>query len=264
MKTIGIIGNGYVGSAMFNFFRDHYGVMIYDKIDHRSLHSFEEINKTADCAVICLPTEMLPDGSCDTSLVEEAVSRLNAELIIIKSTVAVGTCKRLQEKYDKRIVFSPEFAGESKYWSPFKFDNDVKEMPYYIFGGKDKDCQLAVELYLKIGGPTKKYFTTDFNTAEMVKYVANTFYASKITFCNEMYDICEAMDTNWHKVRELWLNDPRVSSMHTAVFGDDRGYGGKCFPKDVNALIKVAEKADMQATVLKAVNKANKRFRRKI
>ena len=97
----------------------------------------------------------------------------------------------------------------------------------------------------------------------MVKYVANTFYATKVTFCNEMYDICKALDTDWNRVRELWLNDPRVNRMHTAVFANSRGYGGKCFPKDVNAMIKIAEKADVKSMVLEAVNAANDTLRKK-
>jgi nucleotide sugar dehydrogenase len=263
MKTIAIIGRGYVGNAMFGFFENHYNMMTYDLNPEVCTHSIEEINEKADCAVVCLPTEMLPDGSCDISLVENAVSKLETDLIIIKSTVAVGTTKALAMKYNKKIVFSPEFAGESKYWSPYKFDTDVKEMPHYIFGGNGSDCSQVLDLYMKVGGPTKRYLVTDHNTAEMVKYVANTFYATKVTFCNEMYDICKALGTDWNRVRELWLNDPRVNRMHTAVFANNRGYGGKCFPKDVNAMIKIAEKADVKSVVLNAVNEANDNFRNK-
>jgi UDPglucose 6-dehydrogenase len=195
------------------------------------------------------------------SIVEKVVNDLETPIIVMKSTVEPGTTDRLIAETGKHIVFSPEFAGESVYWSPYKFDRDMKELPYYIFGGDNQDCKIVHDLYIQIGGPTKKYFITDAKTAEMVKYVTNCFYAAKITFCNEVKEICDRTGVEWDTVRQLWLNDPRINPMHTAVFEENRGFGGKCFPKDTAALVRFAEKEGYDAEVLRAVRSANKKFR---
>lgn len=305
MKSVAIIGNGYVGAVVKRFVEDHYKVYCYDadwtrcEYPHdrilnqdlllqfgvvsncpietdKQVKAFEfekkkylrmvreRINRECTAAFVCVPTPPANEGSCDTTLVAASIVWLATPLIIIKSTVEPGTCERLSHIYGhmgKKIVFSPEFAGESKYWSPFKFDQDMKELPYYIFGGKKVYCQEAVELYKVIVGPMKNYLITDYTTSEMVKYVTNTFYAMKVTFCNEMYDVCGKLGVSYDEVRELWQQDPRVSRMHTAVFRDNRGFGGKCFPKDLEALVRMCEKRQYSPTLLKAVQLTNEKMR---
>ena len=269
MKTIGVVGYGYVGRAVVNFFRDHYNVLVYDNafVEYPQKHQnisyvdkLKDLDKV-DLLVVSVPTPMDDDGKCDTSIVEETLAGTNAELILIKSTIPPGTVDYLSKEYDKNVVFSPEFAGESKYWSPYKFDTDMKEMPYYIFGGSEELTERLVELYMPVVGPKKKYIQTDARTAEMVKYMENSFYAAKVTICQEFYEICKVLGINYNKARELWLMDPRVNPMHTAVFADDRGFGGKCFPKDTNALVKFAERAGYEPKVFKQVLESNKYFR---
>ena len=255
-KKIAIIGHGYVGQAMDSFFAKHYSVRVLDpkyflsgcNIPQSAKNSTtflswtpEEMNE-CDVAVICLPTQPAPDGSCDVSLVEEAVRSLEVPLIIIKSTVAPGTTERLKKETGKRIVFSPEYCGESSYWTEYKFHTDIKETPWFTFGGDPQDTSEAVSLFMKVAGPTKTYHQTDATTAEMSKYVENTFYAMKVTFCYEIANICEKMGVDYYKMREAWLLDPRINRMHTAVFAENaKPWGGKCFPKDLAALIQASE-----------------------
>ena len=137
----------------------------------------------------------------------------------------------------------------------------MKETPFYIFGGDKDVCSRVDDLFLPVTGPCKRYIISDSTTAEMAKYMENAFYATKIAFCNELYDICKASDVDWNEVRELWLADPRINPMHTAVFKDKRGFGGKCLPKDISALSKIAEKVGVQSDLLKGVLSSNSKVR---
>ena len=245
---------------MHEFFKDHYKVLIRDPaLGHESANS-TAVN-TCDVAIVCVPTPMSDDGSCDTSIVEEVLSWLDTPLIILKSTVPVGTTDKLSKRYGLRMVFAPEYCGESTYWSPYSFHTEVKETPFFTFGGAPKDCSEAIDLYLPITGPMKTYHQTTAKVAEMAKYIENCFYATKIAFCNEIYSICESMGIDWNSVREAWLLDPRIHPMHTAVFKDNRGFGGKCLPKDLNAMISFAVANGVSPTLLKSVWDSNKEIR---
>ena len=259
MKKIGIVGFGYVGKAMYEFFKDHYEIFIYDPYQKNS-NSKSEINQ-CDISFICVPTPKGDKGQCDVSLVEETLEWLNTELIVIKSTVEVGTTDKLSNLLSKNLVFSPEYIGESTYWSPFKFHTDMKETPFFTFGGNKKECSKVINFYLPVTGPCKRYIISDAKTAEMAKYVENSFYATKVAFCNEIYDICNSLNIDWNEVRELWLADPRLHPMHTAVFSDNRGFGGKCFPKDLNALINTAKKLGVNSDLLEGVLSSNDKVR---
>lgn len=257
-KKIGIIGYGYVGKALHRFFENHYEVFIYDP-NLKTSNSKEEINET-DIVFISVPTPRSENGQCDISIVEESIKWLDVDVIVIKSTVEIGTTNLLIEKYNKNIVFSPEYIGESTYWSPYDFHTDMKETPFFIFGGETNLCSKVIDIFLPVTGPCKRYIKTDSKSAEMAKYMENSFYATKITFCNEMYDICEKIDVDWNEVRELWLADPRINPMHTAVFKDKRGFSGKCLPKDTSALNYIAKENGLPSLLLNSVLESNKIF----
>jgi nucleotide sugar dehydrogenase len=271
-KKIGIVGYGYVGQAMSRFFQKHYDLRIHDpayfeakrlppdpnKGSTRGNESTQEEINECDVAVVCVPTPSKEDGRCDTSIVEAVVEWLNTPLIIIKSTVEPGTTERLRQKTGKNIVFSPEYCGESSYWTPYSFHTDVKETPFFIFGGEPQDTSKCVDLYLPITGPTKVYRQTSSLEAELAKYIENSFYAMKVTFCYDMANLVEKVGGNWNECRELWLLDPRLNPMHTAVFAEnDTAYSGKCFPKDINALANYALAHGYVAKMLWATIKSN-------
>ena len=261
MKKIAIIGHGYVGKAMEQFFKDHYELVIYDPF--LGYETTEDDVNQCYASFVCVPTPRSEDGSCDVSIVEGVLEWLDTEVIVIKSTVEVGTTERLSKQYNRKIVFSPEYVGESTYWTPFNFHTDMKETPFYTFGGDKEECSKVIDLVLVVTGPCKRYNITDSTTAEMAKYMENAFYATKVAFCNELYDICESVGVDWNEVRELWLSDPRLHRMHTAVFKDNRGFGGKCLPKDVSALVSMAEKSGAQSDLLKGVLSSNSKVRGK-
>ena len=275
-KKIGIVGYGYVGKAMTRFFEDHYNILVYDPAydpndigspvhdeEPRQNVTFVERDEISSCdvGIICVPTPTSDSGECDVDLVEDAVSWLETPLILIKSTVAVGTTNRLKETYDKNIVFSPEYCGESSYWTPYEFHTDVKHTPFFTFGGDPEDTSKLIDLYMPVVGPTKSYRQTTASAAEMAKYMENIFYASKIVFCYEMSEICKSLDVDYNEVRELWLLDPRINPMHTAVFSENNApFTGKCLPKDTNALITSAEKLGYSAELIKEVLRSNERI----
>jgi len=276
---IGIIGYGYVGKSIESFFISNVDTIIYDnKFNGGDSYLYFDSTKNVftnnfdllkDCdfVFICVPTPESADGSCDTSIVTSCLEDLYKikykGIVIIKSTVPVGFTDGTSDKYKFSIVFSPEFAGENKYISNHKFLKDIKESQFFIFGGNPLDTHKAVQLFQSIGGPEKKYIECDAKSAEMMKLMNNSFFALKVAFCNEMFDICNAYGLYYSKVRELWLLDPRNTPDFTLVFEDNRGFGGKCFPKDISSLINVAKKEDADSLILEAAKKSNNKVRNK-
>ena len=263
---IAVIGYGYVGKAMSTFFKEHYDVLVYDpnvsKVEKgMTLVTEQHLINSCDVAVVCVPTPRDDSGHCDTSIVEEVISWIGCSLIILKSTVEIGTTDRFREEFKKRIVFSPEYCGESSYWTPYEFHTDIKHTPFFIFGGEKQDTSRCVDLYMPVVGPTKTYAQTTSVEAETAKYMENVFYAAKIMFCYEMNEICGIVGADYNEVRELWLLDPRINKMHTSVFAaNDRPFGGKCLPKDTSALVSLANQHGYDAKFLAEILESNDRI----
>lgn len=255
MKKVAIIGMGYVGNSMLNIFPE---AIQYDI----NKGTKEEVNE-AKLAIICVPTPAKENGECDTSIVEEVISWLETDLILIKSALAPGTTEKLKNKTNKRIVVSPEYVGESKYYIPERYldkDNPLKH-EFLILGGDEKDCIEIADIFAPKIGPVARIRMMSSTEAELVKYAENSFFATKVIFANELREICEAMGANWHRVREGWLEDPRINRMHTAAFLE-KGFGGKCFPKDTSALLKTSEKYGVRSYILKAIIDKNKEYQK--
>lgn len=270
MYKVGIIGWGVVGKGIHKLLGDyvHY---IYDPIGSPIMTKKENFTEV-DLAIVCVPTPTSKDGkSCDTSIVEETLLWLNEVkfkgVVLIKSTTAPLELNRLSESFKQlRIVFSPEFLGESKYYTPYwKYPDpmDMRTHMWQTFGGKRKDTELCVEIFKRKMSVDTQFFQTDLITAGLAKYIENSFFAMKVTFVNEWYDIAKAYGVDWNELRELWLADPRINRNHTLVFSKDRGYGGKCFPKDVKAIIADSKKVGYEPELMKSVDVVNDKFRLK-
>jgi len=257
MKKIAIIGAlGYVGKGMVKFFKDHYEIVAYDIALGDSNTTWDEINKCI-LAVICVPTPMKESGECDTSIVEQVLKEIKIPTWI-RSTVWPG----FVEQYEKSrlIVFSPEYLGEGKYWSPYKFHDDEKECPFFILGGSKNACQYIMDIIVPIAGPTKHYRQMSSKDAEIAKYMENIYFAMKVTFANEFRRACEALGADYWTVRDGWGLDPRVDKMHTAVFPMLGGFSGKCLPKDLAGFIFACEKSGYTPKFLKQIWESNKEF----
>lgn len=263
-KTVAVIGYGYVGKAVYKFFSDHFNILTYDILLPESA-SKEEINRKADLTLICVPTAMSKDKSADLTAVESTIKWLKVPLILIKSTIPPGTTAKLSAKYKKQIAFSPEYIGEGNFvvpfWKGYPDPLDMKKHEFVILGGPRKITGRILSFFKTVLGAEAKYFQTDSTTAELVKYTENSFLATKVTFCNEIYNIAKAFGVDYNELRELWLLDGRIGRSHTAVFDDKRGFGGKCLPKDVNAIVKASQKAGYDPKLIKAVLAVNDEIR---
>lgn len=268
MKKIAIIGaSGYIGKSISKMFEEQYKLVKIDP-DLPDSDTYEDASKCA-LAIVCVPTGMDKTKKspypCDISIVEKVISKLDTPVILIKSTVAVGTTDYLKKKYKKRICMSPEYAGESSYFVPEKFayDKDMKKCPWVIVGGEPEDVGYVFDLLVPVLGPCKDYYSCTAKEAEIIKYMENTYFGVKVTFVQEMYDICQALKIDWYKVWQGWTMDNRVEKMHTAVFPESRGFGGKCYPKDINALVRIAEENGYKPIMLKAMLESNREIRKK-
>ena len=260
--NIGIIGQGFVGNAVFQKFRNYYNVYTYDLQAKLCNATNEEIFVECDIIFVCLPTPMNKDGSCYTGLVEAELRDLDEKCrfdqnrkktIIIKSTISPGTTAKWNKQFKNlNVVFNPEFLTEANAVSDYENQNRI------ILGGPRKATTKLKPIFAKVF-PKAAIIKTDSTYAEMVKYVTNSFLATKVSFANEMYEICNGLDIDYDKVIEYAQYDDRLGKSHWAVPGPDGdfGYGGHCFPKDVKALIHVAKKLDVTPTILTATDDKN-------
>ena len=263
MRSIAIIGYGVVGKGMERLFKGNFRIAIQDKkiISDTSMNLSETGANRCDLGIVCVPTPMKEDGSCDLSAIEDVLSWLDTPLILIKSTIPPSTTTYLREKYKKNINFSPEYMGESSYFTPYwKYPDPqrAETHTFVIVGGNEADEIL--EYFKCVMSVDTKYMAVTAEEAELTKYMENCFFATKVTFCNEFANISEKFGVKYNKLRELWLLDSRINPNHTMVFKGKRGFGGKCLPKDLSAIIKASEDVGYEPTLLKQVIKTNDNF----
>ena len=255
---IAIIGMGHVGKAMHDLLRQHAEIVTYDASGGEDYPAQELA--ACDAGIICVDTPMGEDGACDTSHVHAAVGRLPVATVLLKSTVPPGTTDLLTSTTGKQICFSPEYAGESTYQHP-GWPGGPRDVPFMILGGEPTARRWFIELFQPVLGPAKVYFQCTAREAEIIKYMENAYLATKVSFVNEFRKICEILGTDWHTVREGWLLDPRIEPSHTAAFASAPGFGGKCLPKDLRAIIRAAADAGYSPALLMEVLSSNERFR---
>jgi len=246
--SVAIVGYGAVGKGMSQLFP---GALPYDP--PLGLGSRNEVNGCR-FAFVAVPTAMAADGSADTSIVEEVVSWIESDVIILRSTVPPGTTDRLREATGKSIVFQPEYGPAETPDHPF---NNLRNVRWAILGGDRKDTVRVADLYKTTFSADFTIQQTNARTAELTKYMENAYLALKVTFCNEFYDIAEAHAVDYNELRELWLLDPRIGRSHTFVLPFDRGFGGRCLPKDLNAIIQASRAVGVEPGLLEAVRDVN-------
>tara|TARA_A100001201_G_scaffold127172_2_gene111816 strand:+ start:854 stop:1684 length:831 start_codon:yes stop_codon:yes gene_type:complete len=254
---IGVIGNGYVGRATSMLACNSEDLLVWDTDESkRNVNNFTDL-KVCDFVFVCVPTPMNKDGSCYLGIVEEVVNQLitlglDNESIVVRSTVPVGTSKNLG------VSFMPEFLTEANWEEDFKnnklriiglqdtsYSNQLKFTKLFQSA---KDCG-------KINESFCCFCSTD--EAELAKLVRNCFLALKVSFFNEIEDFCSKSNIDYKMVSSLACQDSRIGESHTQVPGPDgqRGYGGTCFPKDMNSLLNQIEKISSSHIVQAAVHR---------
>ena len=244
MKKIGIVGRGFVGSAVEFGFSSQTGcnaeVRIYDKEPSKSTHTLEETINGSDFIFLSVPTPSNLDGSMHLGILKEVlqeiqdINKRKDNIILIRSTVIPGTTSKLCKQFTKlNIVFNPEFLTERS--AKFDFINQSR----FILVGRKINTGRVAELYRWRFGDSVPCIETNFNTAEMIKYMNNCFFATKVSFLNEMKQVADKCDVDWNMAIEGFVRDGRVGHTHLSVPGPDGkfGFGGSCFPKDVQAMI---------------------------
>lgn len=251
---IGIVGGGIVGQAMRTLFGAD--AVVYDPVLASGGVGRDAINACL-AAFVCVPTPLARDGSCDTSIVEEVIAWLATPFIVVRSTVAPGTTDRLRRQTGKRIIFQPEYLGQT----PSHVHADMSARRFVVLGGPIEDASPVADLYKRYYNATVRFHFCDALTAELAKYMGNAFFAAKVAFVNEFYEIAKAFGVDFNHLREIWLADDRINPDHTDVYPHERGFGGKCLPKDLSAIIAAAHEQGYDAGVLTALLAANERLR---
>jgi len=258
---IGVIGQGFVGNALYQKFKNYYNIKTYD-LDKSKCNSTEQ--EVFDCEIVfvCLPTPMSKDGSCFTGIVKPTLAALNAnnktKIVIIKSTIPPGTTEKFNNNYGNiSIVFNPEFLTEANAIQDYENQNRI------ILGGNKQSTSILKPIFKKVF-PKADVIQTDSTQAEMVKYLTNNFLSVKVAFANEMYDLCSTLNIDYDKVIEYATYDERLGKSHWSVPGPDGdfGFGGHCFPKDLAAILSVTREHDTINNVLKAAQDTNYSVRR--
>lgn len=262
---LGIVGSGFVGSAVINGFNlPNVEMWVVDP--KKTTTTIQQmVEEGTHLTFICVPTPESADGSVDVSIVDNVLSELDKlaydGIVIIKSTITPDHLQRFVKDYDLKIVYNPEFLTEANAW------NDFINPPMQILGGTWEDCEVVERAYVKFSRvkivPT---FKTDIVSASLLKYTINSWLATKVTFMNELYQLHKASgaETSWEQFVDMLQRDKRVGESHLRVPGPDGkfGFGGHCFPKDTAGLLSYADKNNIDLSVLNKAVETNARIRK--
>lgn len=263
INSVGIVGQGFVGSAVNVGLSKYFRVETFDIIPEKStVGSLSELYHTTDVIFVCLPTPMRKTGECDLTIVDAVLSQLNTfgsqKIVILKSTVPPGSCEFLQSKYENiDLIFNPEFLTEANAIDDFINQDRI------VLGGKNKSTLNDVYGMFKRVFLDVPIIMTDTKTAEMVKYITNCFLSVKVAFANQLFDVCSLVGIDYETAYSVAKLDKRLGDSHWKVPGPDgdRGYGGHCFPKDMSAFLYFSEKNGVEQSIIRESIKYNDKIR---
>ena len=273
-----LIGYGWVGQQMGKYFTQAHYVgsngIIKKQVSHSSECNdyecvcFDQEDDTVysenryDLAIISVPTPMNPKtGQCDVSIVEEVVKKYSriVDIFLVKSTVEIGTCERLEKEYGVPVCMSPEFIGETL-GHPMV---EVNRQQFQIIGGNPIAREAVARMFMKVLHASAPIHLVTSKEAEIIKYCENMWIMQRVSYWNDVFAICQTMHSSFTAVREGIVLDPRMSRTHSNVYSDNRGWAGKCLPKDMNALYYTMKKNGLELTTLKQQIEKNAKVREK-
>lgn len=257
---IGIVGYGYVGSAI-GWAHKHDQVLIHDPKFPDSVNKSEFL--TCDAIYVCVPSPSTEDGHCDTSILESTLKDLflinfkDSVPIICKTTAPPSVYEQLQQSYPN-IVHCPEFLTARNHIKDYHTTDN------FVLGGDMKFCELARNVIQSGNVMNKNFIMTDIKSASLFKYMMNSYLATKVTFMNEFKKLADSEEVDWHGIKELSRHDYRIGTTHMDVPGPDgeRGWGGACFPKDIAAIQMEALDLNTELELLGRVEDINKKHRK--
>jgi UDPglucose 6-dehydrogenase len=246
---ISIFGYGRVGKSVKELFKD---AIIHDP--EKGFNNLKAAQK-ADVIFICVPTPNLADGKLDISMLEEVVKNCASGLICIRSTVMPGTTDMLKKRHRKRIVFQPEYLGETVNHPMTNSDQPA----FIVFGGDPADRTVLIDLYSKVYNASVRIRQISAMEAEVSKISSNRAAAFKIAECQELFDVCERARVDYHTIREVvYGDDQRMNLWWTLVYPDKRGMNSKCIPKDVIGWCAWAESMGYKPVITQKILDQNK------
>lgn len=261
LPSVGIIGHGFVGKAIGDGFKHYTDVKVYDVNPMSSVHNYFDVI-SQDVLFLCLPTPMKADGSVDMKIVKGALEVLRNAVtreyvpVILKSTIPPLELEKLAEEFRPAIhlIYNPEFLTERTAMLDFQQQNRL------IFGEylpPSQPTQAAVDSILtnveKVNTlfegrfPAVPLIWCEMRQASLIKYFSNVFFATKISLMNEFAQIAEKLDLDPNETMGLVMLDQRIGRSHWQVPGHDghRGFGGSCFPKDINGYMSFARELNV-------------------
>jgi UDPglucose 6-dehydrogenase len=244
MKIL-IAGYGFVGKAHYELLKDKHDITI---VDPAYPEYDKPIPQDTDAVIVCVSTPPRKDGACEMKNVYEVIEASPDVPILIKSTISVEGWEMLVDAFPTRMLnFSPEFLRAKS------AVEDLKAMDLMLIGGTS--CTFW-----------SKVFNVSVEIAEpqeliLAKYARNSFLALKVAFFNQMYDLCDALDVEYDAVAHYTTMDERIGDSHSFIT-EERGFGGHCFPKDTAALIRTAQRDNVELSVLKEAVEYNRRIRK--
>jgi UDPglucose 6-dehydrogenase len=239
---ITIAGYGFVGKAHHELLKDKHNITIYDpELGYKDFGEPEAV-------IVCVSTPQRPDGSCEMTNVFEVIDRCPDVPILIKSTISVEGWDMLVDAFPNRMLnFSPEFLRAKT------AVEDLRAMNLMLIGGTS--CNFWSHLFnisIEVADPKELI---------LAKYARNSFLALKVAFFNQMYDLCDKLDIEYAAVAHYTTMDNRIGDSHSFIT-EERGFGGHCFPKDTNALVKTAERDNVELSILKEALAYNNTIRK--
>lgn len=262
---LGIVGFGFVGQAVaYGFSKTSKGkdtILYYDR--YKDSTPLKEVIDQSEFIFICLPSPMKVDESgIDLSIIDQNIKEVTKytngtdKVVVIKSTVVPGTTEKYEKKYPQtHFCFNPEFLTEVNYLEDFLNADRT------VIGANNDLVSRRVAVLYRQRFPKTQIFQTDPSTGELVKYFANAFLSLKVTFANYFYDYCQKMGIKYEEVKKMAAADQRIIDKHLDVT-TVRGFGGKCFPKDLVAIIGEFKKAKVNFELLEVMWKYNKKVRK--
>lgn len=257
MSEIGIIGAGWVGKSMSELFPDAH---VHDEPELReglpefrvetAIQAGRAVLAKCEVTFVCVPTPNRPDGSLDSSIVEEVVGWCESDVIVLRSTLNPGDADRMKEETGKRIVSQPEYLGETTAHPLL----DQSERPFMVLGGDPPDRRKVIEAYQGAYNANISIRQVTNLEAEVIKLSENRAILHKVAECQELYDVCEAAGIDYYVVRDaVYGDDPRFNLWFSFVYPEKRGADSKCIPKDPLAWATWAESVGYTPSITQAI-----------